>query len=67
MGQDRVEDVAVAVSSNIFYSCSVTSYITNNTVLITPDFSTNVSNELVAVERFAGRHNGAADKRGNRL
>ncbi len=44
-GQDRVEEAAAAVSSNIFYSLSETSYLTNDTDIITSDFSTNVTNE----------------------
>jgi len=45
VGQERVEEAAVAVSSNVFYSLSETSYLTNDTDIITSDFSTNVTNE----------------------
>lgn len=45
VGAERVEEGAVAVSSNIFYSLSETSYLTNDTDVITSDFSTNVTNE----------------------
>jgi putative salt-induced outer membrane protein len=45
VGQERVEEGAVAVSSNVFYSLSETSYLTNDTDIITSDFSTNVTNE----------------------
>lgn len=46
IGQERIEEAAVAVSSNVFYSLSDTSFVTNDTDVITSDFSTNVTNEL---------------------
>ena len=45
VGAERVEEGAIAVSSNVFYSLSETSYLTNDTDVITSDFSTNVTNE----------------------
>lgn len=46
VGEDRVEEAAVAVSSNYFRSLTDTSYITNDTDIITSEFSTSASNEL---------------------
>ena len=45
VGEERVEEGAVSVSSNVFYSLSETSYLTNDTDVITSDFSTTVSND----------------------
>ena len=45
IGAERVEEGAISVSSNVFYSLSQTSYLTNDTDIITSDFSTNVTNE----------------------
>lgn len=46
VGAERIDEAAVSVSSNYFRSLTDTSYVTNDTDVITSDFSTNVSNEL---------------------
>lgn len=46
IGQDDVEEAAASVSSNVFYSLSEGSYVTNDTDVIYSETATTLTNEL---------------------